>query len=202
MIGAATGCFSIDWALLPDRDLVEAILTTPPFAGPLSIEVESSVAKSCEQVMSEKTPRVWISLKTASVATLGPVALKDGSLGCAIEPSGRGPTLGKRSGWKLSQSGSQWMIPVGSYMIDGTPDGGVNLERSHVGSPTVSFPWTFNPFRRMAPVVLAHTNAGSGGLSGRATANLTLTDEGWKVVSIEMKTIQSRVDKERKGEKP
>ena len=192
LVVVATGCHSFEWVAIEDRTLAEAIFSTQPFHAPLTIEVESEVAKTCSLVASEGSPSAWIALRDATVAALEPIALADGSSGCALKPANRSVRPGSMSAWKSTESG-RWRIPVGVYVVPstGTFDS-IVLERSYIRSGSIVFPWTFSPFRKMEQVVLAQTTAAEHGMKGQARAELSRTAEGWKVVSLEMTAIQPR----------
>lgn len=192
LVIVTTGCHSFEWVAVEDRTLAEAIINTQPFHTPLTIEVESKVAKTCSLVSSEGSPRAWIALRDATVAALEPTALADGSIGCALKPVSRGARAGSMSAWKPTESG-RWRIPVGVYVLSstGTFDG-VVMDRSHIRSGSVVFPWTLFPFRKMEQVVLTQTTAAEQGLKGHARAELARTSDGWKVMSLEMTPIQPR----------
>ena len=192
LVVVAAGCHSFEWVAVEDRTLAEAIFKTQPFHTPLAIEVESNVAKPCNLVASEGSPRAWIALRDATVATLEPIALADGSSGCALKPTSRSVRTGSMRAWKPTESG-RWRIPVGVYMVPstGTFDS-IVLERSYIRAGSIVFPWTFLPFRKMEQVVLAQTTAAEHGLKGQARAELSRTPDGWKVVSLEMTPIQPR----------
>ena len=192
LVVVATGCHSFEWVALEDRTLVEAIFNTQPFHTPLTIDVESKVAKTCNLVASEGSPRAWIALRDATVAALEPIALADGSTGCALKPTSRSARTGAMSAWKPTESG-RWKIPVGVYMVPstGTFDS-IVLERSYIRAGSIVFPWTFLPFRKMEQVVLAQTTAAEHGMKGQARAQLARTPDGWKVVSLEMNALQPR----------
>jgi hypothetical protein len=191
LVVVATGCHSFEWVAVEDRTLAEAIFNTQPFHTPLTIEVESKVAKTCNLVASEGSPRAWIALRDATVAVLEPIALADGSSGCSLKPTSRSALTGSMSAWKPTESGT-WRIPVGVYMVPstGTFDS-IEVKRSHLAG-TIVFPWTFSPFRKMEQVVLAQTTASENGMKGQARAELARTADGWKVVSLEMKALQPR----------
>ncbi len=190
----AIGCHSFEWVAVEDRTLAEAIINTQPFRSPRTIEVEAKVAKSCSLVSSEGSPRAWIALRDATVAALEPVAFDDGSIGCGLMPLSRGARVGPMGAWQATESGARWRIPVGMYVLNstGTFDG-IAMDRSHIRSGSVVFPWTFFPFRRMEQVVLAETTLAEQGMKGQARAELARTSDGaWKVVSLEMKALQPR----------
>ena len=193
LVVAASGCHSFEWVAVEDRTLAEAIINTQPFHTPLTIEVEAKVAKSCSLVSSEGSPRAWIALRDATVAALEPIAFAEGSTGCALVPVSRGSRVGPMSVWKLTGSGTRWKIPVGMYVLNstGTFDS-IVMDRSHIRSGSVVFPWTFFPFSKMEQVVLAQTTAAEQGMNGQARAELARTSGGWKVVSLEMKALQPR----------
>lgn len=192
VVVVATGCHSFEWVAVEDRSLAEAIFKTQPFHSPLTIEVESKVAKTCNLVASEGSPLAWIALRDATVAALEPIALADGSSGCALKPTSRSAHTGSMSAWEPTESG-RWRIPVGVYIVPstGTFDS-IVMERSYIRAGSIVFPWTFSPFRKMEHVVLAQTTAAEHGMKGQARAELARTPDGWKVVSLEMKAIQPR----------
>ncbi len=85
---------------------------------------------------------------------------------------------------------SFWLIPVGAYAIGGTKSGGVIIERSFLGSRRVSFPWTFHPYTRMQAVATEQVSITGDRLKGMATAELVLTDDGWKVESVALAPLR------------
>lgn len=192
LVVVSTACHSFEWVAVEDRTLAEAILKTQPFHAPLTIEVESKVAKPCTLVASEKSPRAWIELRDAHAAELRPATLIDGSIGCELAPLSRSSRT-EMTAWSTTGSGDRWRVPVGMYVLDGTGTfDSIATEKSVIRSGSVIFPWSFHPFTSMEQVVMEQTNAAASGMKGQARAELARTSEGWKVVSLEMTSIQPR----------
>jgi len=193
LVVVSTACHSFEWVAVEDRTLAEAILKTQPFHEPLTIEVESKVAKPCALVASEKSPRAWIDLRDARAAELKPATFPDGSIGCELSPLSRSARSGRMGAWSTTDSGDRWKIPVGMYAFEGTGTfDSIGTEKSVIRSGSLIFLWSFHPFTSMEHVVMEQTNAAASGMKGQARAELARTSDGWKVMSLEMTAIQPR----------
>jgi hypothetical protein len=193
LVVVVTGCHSFEWVSVEDRTLAEAILKTQPFEAPLTIEVESRLAKSCDLVVSEGSPRAWIALRDANAGELAPITLTDGSAGCALTPASRSASAGRMGAWKSTDSGDHWRVPVGMYVLEGTGTfDSISTDKSVIRSGSVIFPWSFHPFTNLENVILSQTTVAEVGMKGQARAELDRSSGSWKVVSLEMKALQPR----------
>jgi hypothetical protein len=182
---AATGCAGFEWVTVEEQQIVEAVLETPPFSAPLTIEVESHLPRTCEAITRDQSPSVWPRLIEAGLATMKPEKL-NGSAGCALVPIGKAARANGQLTWQSVEHGERWAIPVGIYGINGSNEDLVHVTRSLTGTPSVSFPWTFYSFSKLRRVVDTQTIGANRALTGTAKAELARTNDGWKVVSLSM----------------
>ncbi len=193
---AVSGCAAIDWAMVDERQVVEAVLAAPPFHAPLVIEVEALVAGTCGE---GKPARGWTELVESGNAVTSDRVL-GGKSTCALNPRPN-PQRREWSAWTPSESGRRWRIPVGVYGLDGTNDDPIIMTRTFA-APTVTIPWTLHVFSRLGKVVASQTTAGKAGLKGEARVEFAKTPDGWKAVSVEMTPIASYAPETDNGSNP
>jgi hypothetical protein len=180
----ATGCAGFQWITVEEQQIVEAVLETPPFSAPLTIDVESHLPRTCEDIAREKSS-VWPRLIESGLATMKPENL-NGTVGCALVPVGKAARADGQLTWQSVGTGERWRIPGGGYGINGSNEDMVHMTRSLTGTPSVSFPWTFYSFNKLRRVVDTQTTSGKRARTGTAKAELARTNDGWKVVSLSM----------------
>jgi hypothetical protein len=181
----ATGCAGFKLVTVEEQQIVEAVLETPPFSSPLTIDVESHLPRTCGEKIAREGSSVWPRLIEAGLATMKPENL-NGTAGCALVPVGKAARADDQLTWQSVEHGERWRIPVGMYGINGSNEDLVHMTRSLTGTPSVSFPWTFHSFNRLQRAIAAQKVPGQGALAGTAKAELVRTADGWKVVSLSM----------------
>jgi len=179
----ATGCTSFKLVTVEEQQIVEAVLETPPFSSPLTIDVESHLLRTCQEIARDGSA-VWPRLVESGLATMKPENL-NGTAGCALVPIGKAARADDQLTWQSVEHGERWRIPVGVYGINGSNEDLVHMTRSLTGTPSVSFPWTFYSFSKLQRVVAVQAD-GKRALTGTARAELARTNDGWKVVSLAM----------------
>lgn len=182
LIATGNGCVAIDWAMLDEHHIVEAMMATPPFDTPLVIEVDALSQGPC----AGQLPPGWDDL-IESRAAVTSERLIDRKTACALDPA-PGLRRSEQSAWKRSDRDRKWRVPVGVYGIDGTNEDFVIMTRG-VTRSSATAPWTLHVFSRLQKVVASQTSAGKAGLKGKARFVFASTPDGWKVSSVEMSPI-------------
>lgn len=177
------GCTMAEWAMVGEEQLAEAVVASAPFNAPVSMSIDANHEDACEVITRKRLPAVWLDLVEAGLARMN----TDGSSGCALVPSGRSARPGTQYPWVRVDGGAQWRVPVGAYGIDGTNEDRIIMTRSVMGTPSVSFPWTFRFFSKLEGIAGARAAVASWGQHGNAHAVFNRTTKGWRIASLSMK---------------